>query len=257
MRRIRVIPALTMENQRLVKTVKFGKRVYVGDPVNTVKIFNDKEVDELLLLDIGKDRGAKGPDISYLAEIASECFIPMGYGGGIRTLDQARRVFEAGIEKVSLKTALMATGALLTDLARIYGSQAVIASIDVRRGGFLGSDHLLTDGGQRKIREDPVSIARRAVDLGAGEILLTAVDRDGTMTGYDIDLIRRVADAVSVPVIANGGASGIDDFLKAVTHGGAAAVAAGAFFVFKGPYRAVLVNYPSQQILREKLFAEV
>lgn len=257
MRRIRVIPALTMENQRLVKTVKFGKRVYIGDPVNTVKIFNDKEVDEILLLDIGKNRGEQGPDISYLSEIASECFIPMGYGGGIRTLDQARRVFEAGIEKVSLNTSLFGSGALVTDLARIYGSQAVIASIDVRRGGFLGREHLLTDAGQRKLREDPVVVARRAVELGAGEILLTAVDRDGTMAGYDLDLIRRVADAVSVPVIANGGASGVDDFLRAVTHGGAAAVAAGAFFVFKGPHRAVLVNYPSQQILREKLFAEV
>lgn len=257
MKRIRVIPVLTMEDQRLVKTLKFGKRTYVGDPVNTVKIFNDKEVDELMLLDIGKGRASTGPDTDYLTEIASECFIPMGYGGGIRTLDQAKRVFDAGIEKVSLNTALFTSGDLITELARIYGSQAVVASIDARRGGMLGRDHVLTDAGRRKVREDPVAVARRAVGLGAGEILLTAVDRDGTMTGYDLDLVRRVAEAVTVPVIANGGASGVEDFLAAVAQGGASAVAAGAFFVFKGPHRAVLVNYPTQAVLRENLFTTV
>ncbi|AXI54105.1 imidazole glycerol phosphate synthase subunit HisF [Sulfitobacter sp. JL08] len=255
MKRIRVIPTLTMEERRLVKTLKFGKRTYVGDPINTVKLFNDKEVDEILLLDIGKDRGPKGPDIEYLRELTSECFVPLGYGGGIRTLDHAKAVFAAGVEKVSLNTALFDTEKLVGEIAQVYGSQAVLASIDVRLGGFLlGRDHVLTDAGQRKVKSDPVEVAKRAVELGAGEILITAVDRDGTMEGYDTALIRRISEAVSVPVIANGGASSISDLLLAVRDGGASAVAAGAFFVFKGPHRAVLVNYPRQEALRSQLF---
>jgi imidazole glycerol-phosphate synthase subunit HisF len=254
MKRIRVIPMLTMEDKRLVKTLKFGKRTYVGDPMNTVKLFNDKEVDEILLLDISKDRAATGPDIAYLREIASECFIPLGYGGGIRTLDQAKAVFAAGVEKISLNTALFEAETLIEEVARIYGAQAVVASIDVRKGGFLGGEHVLTQTGQRRVKRDPVEIAQGAEALGAGEILITAVDRDGTMDGYDLPLIRRIADAVSVPVIANGGASSLADFLAAVREGGASAVAAGAFFVFKGTHRAVLVNYPRQEVLREQLF---
>ena len=254
MRRIRVIPVLTMEDQRLVKTMKFGKRTYVGDPVNTMKIFNDKEVDEIILLDIGKERALLGPDYAYLRELTSECFIPLGYGGGIRTLDQAKQVFAAGVEKVCLNTAVFDVETLIGEVARIFGAQAVVASIDVRRGGLFGREHVVTDCGRRKVKRDPASVAQRAVDLGAGEILITAMDRDGTMDGYDLDLIRRVADAVPVPVIANGGASGIPDFLSAVRDAGASAVAAGALFVFKGPHRAVLINYPQPQVLREQLF---
>lgn len=253
MKRVRVIPTLLIEQGRLVKTIKFGKRTYVGDPVNTVRIFSDKEVDELMLLDIGVAKAGKEPDFNLLREIASECFIPFGYGGGIRTLEQARRAFDAGVEKVVLNTALHRAPKLASKIARMYGNQAVVASIDVKKG-LLGGPKVMTECGSRRVSGDVTDIARNAVDAGAGEILLTAMDRDGTFDGYDMELIRRVTAAVDVPVIASGGARGIPDFLAAIKEGGASAVAAGAHFVFKGPHRAVLVNYPSQAVLREGLF---
>lgn len=257
MKRIRVIPALSMEQGRLVKTKCFRERTYVGDPVNTVKIFNDKEVDELLLLDIGASRAGTGPDFALLKEIASECFIPLGYGGGISTLEQARRLFGIGVEKISLNSALVDNPGLIGEVARIYGSQAVVASIDVRGSGFLRRERVFTHGGQRAEKEDAVTLAKRAVSAGAGELLITAMDRDGTLSGYDIQLMARLSAEVPVPIIANGGASGISDFVAAVRDGGASAVAAGALFVFRGPHRAVLVNYPSQQALREGLFSQL
>lgn len=254
MKRIRVIPALLLEQGRLVKTLRFGERTYLGDPVNTAKIFNDKEVDELLVLDIGATRLGTGPDFTLLREIASECFIPLGYGGGISTLDHAQRVFGTGVEKIALNTALIDNLSLVGEVARIYGSQAVIASVDVKRGNFFRRDRAFTNAGKRAEKDSPVTIAKRAVDAGAGEILVTSMDRDGTMVGYDLDLIAQISAAVSVPVIANGGAAHIADFAAAVQTGGASAVAAGALFVFRGPHRAVLINYPTQQALREGLF---
>lgn len=256
MKRVRVIPTLLIEQGRLVKTIRFGKRTYVGDPVNTVRIFSDKEVDELMLLDIGVARAGKEPDFDMLREIASECFIPFGYGGGIRTLDHARRAFDAGVEKVVLNTALHTVPTLAGKIARIYGNQAVVASLDVKKG-LLGGPKVMTACGTKRVPGDVTEIAQRAVEAGAGEILLTAIDRDGTFGGYDMDLVRRVSTAVDVPVIASGGARGIPDFLDAIKEGGASAVAAGAQFVFKGPHRAVLVNYPSQAALRDGLFSKL
>ncbi len=253
MKRVRVIPTLLIEQGRLVKTIKFGKRTYVGDPVNTVKIFSDKEVDELVLLDIGAAKSAKGPDFAMLRDIASECLLPSGDGGGFRTLDQARQAFDAGVEKVVLKTALFDTPDLPGQVGRIYGAQAVVASLDVKKGMF-GGPRVVTQCGTRKVAGSVIEVARRVVAAGAGEILLTAVDRDGTFDGYDLDLVKQVATAVDVPVIASGGARDIPDFLSAIREAGASAVAAGAQFVFKGPHRAVLVNYPSQAVLREGLF---
>ena len=254
MKRIRVIPALLMEQGRLVKTHRFGERTYVGDPVNTVKIFNDKEVDEVLLLDIGATPKGAGPNFELLREIASECFVPLSYGGGIATVEDARRIFDAGVEKIVLNTALVDAPELVGEVAKIYGSQAVIGSIDVRRDGVFRRERVYTAGGHRKTGLQAVTAAQRAVELGVGELLITSMDRDGTLGGYDVELIGRVSKAVPVPVIACGGASGLEDFLAAVQEGGASAVAAGALFVFKGPHRAVLVNYPSQQSLREYLF---
>ncbi|MDF1722300.1 MAG: AglZ/HisF2 family acetamidino modification protein [Minwuia sp.] len=253
MKRVRVIPTLLIEQGRLVKTIKFGKRTYVGDPVNTVKIFSDKEVDELMLLDIGVAKSGKAPDFGMLREIASECFIPFGYGGGIRTLDHARQAFDAGVEKVVLNTALFETPDLPAQIGRIYGAQAVVASLDVKKGMF-GGPRVVTQCGTKKVPGSVLDVARRVVAAGVGEILLTAVDRDGTFDGYDLDLIRQIAETVEVPVIASGGARDIPDFLNAIRDSGASAVAAGAQFVFKGPHRAVLVNYPSQTVLREGLF---
>jgi cyclase len=256
MRRIRVIPALLVERGRLVKTLKFGPRTYVGDPVNTVKILNEKQVDELLLLDIAATRDGAAPDLTLITEIASECFMPLAYGGGVHDLEQARRIFSVGVEKIVLNAAQISQPDLIGQIAGIYGSQAVVVSIDARKG-LLGGYRVATHGGQRRTSLDPVTAARRAVDSGAGEIMVCNMDRDGTMQGYDLELTRAVADAVPVPVIASGGAAELTDFVEAIQQGHASAVAAGAMFVFKGPHRAVLVSYPAQSDLREAVYAKV
>ncbi len=256
MRRIRVIPALLVEKGRLVKTLKFGARTYVGDPVNTVKILNDKQVDELLMLDIGATRYGSKPDMKMITEIASECFMPLAYGGGITELDQAKRIFAVGVEKVVVNAALFHHPKLIGEIATIYGAQAVVVSIDAKKGMF-GGYSTVTHGGAKKTPMNPVQAAKRAVELGAGEIMISNVDHDAVMKGYDIDLIRAVADAVPVPVIAAGGAGSTADFVAAVTEGHASAVAAGALFVFRGPHRAVLVNYPNRAVLKAEVFGKV
>jgi cyclase len=248
MLKTRVIPTLLLRGAGLVKTTAFRNPVYVGDPINAIRIFNDKEVDELVLLDITASRSNKGPAFSTIENIASECFMPVAYGGGISTVDEIRRILSAGIEKVVINTAALANPGLVREAVREFGSQAIVVSIDVKRK-WLGRYEVYGDGGSRATGQEPVPYARQMQDLGAGEILLTAIDRDGTMKGYDIELIAKVAAAVGIPVIASGGAGAIADFGLAAKQGGAAAVAAGAMFVFQGPHRAVLITYPSQAAL--------
>jgi len=239
MRRIRVIPTLLMEGGGLVKTVRFKERKYVGDPINTVKILNDKEVDELVLLDIGATREGKSPDIARITEVAGECFMPLAYGGGITKLSQIKDILNAGVEKVILNTAFIKTPELVNEAASIYGSQSIVVAIDVKKSLF-GGYRVMISGGKKKTSLEPVSAAKLAVEKGAGEILINCIDQDGLMAGYDTELIRSIAEAVPVPVIACGGAGKVEDFVTAVKEGKASAVAAGAFFVFKGPHRAVL-----------------
>jgi cyclase len=245
---------LLVDQGRLVKTTAFAKPKYVGDPINSVKIFNDKQVDELIVLDISASPSGKGPDLSLIRDIASECFMPLAYGGGITTVEQAQAIFSSGVEKVVLNTAFFSTPTLVGEIARIYGSQAVVVSIDVRRPWPLRKPVAVYRSAARSSGMSPVDAACRAVEAGAGELFLNAVDRDGTMSGYDIDLIRAVAGSVEVPVIAAGGASKIDDFVAAVRDAGASAVSAGAMFVFNGPHRAVLISYPDQATLRSRVF---
>lgn len=252
MLRTRVIPTLLLRGSGLVKTQKFRDPRYVGDPINAIKIFNDKEVDELILLDIAASREGRGPAFSILEDIASECFMPVAYGGGITTVDEIRRILKTGIEKVVINTAALANPQLVRAAAREFGSQAVIASIDVKRR-LLGRYEVYADGGTKATGRDPVEWAKEMESSGAGEIVLNAIDRDGTMKGYDIDLLSRVATAVQVPVIASGGAGSVADFGRAVKEAGVAAVAAGAMFVFHGPHRAVLITYPSQAELSAAL----
>ncbi|MBF0625878.1 MAG: imidazole glycerol phosphate synthase subunit HisF [Magnetococcales bacterium] len=255
MRRIRVIPVLTMRGGGLVKTVRFGfdQARYIGDPLNTMRLFNDKEVDELALLDIGATRRGEPPDLSRIAEMAGECFMPLAYGGGITRLDQIKAIFQVGVEKVILNTALFEQPELVTRAAEIFGSQSIVASIDVKRG-LLGKATVRTRCGRRRTGLTPLAAARQAVERGAGEIILNSIDRDGTFQGYDLDLIRAVAAEVPVPVVALGGASGVEDFLPAVREAAASAVAAGSLFIYQGRHRAVLVNYPRQDLLRAQLF---
>ena len=245
MRYARIIPCLLLRGSGLVKTRQFKDPKYVGDPINAIKIFNDKEVDELVLLDITASAEERGPAFTTITEVASECFMPLAYGGGIRSVEDIRRILMLGVEKAVVNTIAWRDPEVVRLAAREFGAQAIVASIDVRRK-MLGGYEVVVDRSTRGTRQDPVDYARRMEDLGVGEIFLTAVERDGTMKGYDLELIRRVTDAVSVPVVAAGGAGKLADFRSAIREGGASAAAAGAMFVFHGPHRAVLITYPSQ-----------
>ena len=239
---------MLLSGERLVKTVRFKQPTYVGDPINAVKIFNEREVDELAILDISATRERREPPYQHLQTIAGECFIPLSYGGGIRTIEQARRLFSIGVEKVLINSAAAENPSLLTAIAAEYGSQAVIAGIDVKKD-WLGRTRVFTRAGTTNTGREPVEYAKAVADSGAGEILLNSIDRDGTMTGYDLQLIGEMSKAVSVPLVACGGAGSIADLGAAITAG-ASAVAAGSLFVFAGQRRAVLINYPSPAELR-------
>lgn len=246
MLRTRVIPALLLRNESLVKTIRFGRFTYVGDPANTVRIFNELEVDELLFLDITASKEQRSPNLKVLSEIADECFMPLGYGGGLRTLDQAKSVFDTGFEKVAINTYAAKNPSLISAIAAQYGSQAVIASIDVKRSRF-GRKSVRTFGGMYNTQKDPVQWAREVEQRGAGEILLTSIDREGTWQGFDIDLIKKVTDAVTIPVIAHGGAGTIDHIRLVVKQAGASAVALGSMVVFQKKDMGVLVNFPEKE----------
>lgn len=238
----RVIPCLLLDGETLVKTVRFDDPVYVGDPVNVLSIFNDFEVDEIVLLDVAGARSRRPSPDALLAHLAEECFIPMAYGGGLDDADAMGRILQIGFEKVVVGTALATAPEAVAEAARRFGSQAVVGAVDVRRTG--AGTRAFVRGGAVDTGEDAVAWARRAVDLGAGELLVTSIDREGTMDGFDLDLVREVVDAVEVPVIAHGGAAKRRQLAEPVAQAGASAVAAGSLFVFQGPQRGVLINYP-------------
>lgn len=248
----RVIPCLLLQDGGLVKTRRFGPARYVGDPINAIRIFNEKYVDELVLLDIQASRTGAQPDYDLIARIAGECFMPLCYGGGIRTLEQARRIVACGVEKIAVNSMAIERPDLLRELSDELGASSVVASIDVKRDLF-GRERVFDPGRRRTTRLDPVAHARAVVEAGAGEIFLNNVDRDGEFCGFDVDLIRRTTQAVNVPVVACGGAGRLED-MRAAVAAGASAAAAGSMFVFYGPHRAVLINYPSYAAVRE-LFA--
>ncbi len=249
--RPRVIPALLLKGQGLVKTVRFKEPKYLGDPINIVRIFNDKEVDELIFLDITATNENRRPPFEMLAKITSECFMPLGYGGGIRSLEDVKTLLGLGVEKVILNTAAVEIPALVTEAAEYAGSQAVVISMDVKRG-LLGRYEVFTRSGTKATGLDPVRHAQEMERRGAGELFVNSIDRDGTMQGYDLDLVRRVAEAVGIPVIACGGAGNLQHLAEAI-RAGASAAAAGSMFVFQGPLRGVLISYPSQEELRRVL----
>lgn len=244
----RVIPCLLLRGGGLVKTVRFRDPVYVGDPINAVRIFNEKEVHELAVLDIEASRRRRGPDFALLERICCEAFMPMAYGGGLRTVEDVRRVLELGFEKAVINTTALADVSFFARVAELCGSQSVVASVDVKKDLF-GRRRVYGHFRGRCINASPAKYAVAAEQAGAGEILLTSVDRDGTQAGYDLDLVREVSTAVGVPVIACGGAGRVEDFALAV-KAGAAAAAAGSLFVFHGPHRAVLITYPTPAELR-------
>ena len=256
MKRIRVIPVLLLQNGGLVKTVKFKKPNYIGDPINAVKIFNEKEVDELVFLDIEATKSGKEPDYNKIEEIASECFMPLAYGGGIKNIGQVKRIIGIGVEKVILNTSAVSNPQLISEIARIYGNQCAVVSVDVRKDMF-GKYVCYTNSGKQKVKQKITDFVKALENAGAGEIILTSIDREGTFNGYDIDLIKKVTEIVNIPVVANGGASKIEDFANAVINGRSSAVAAGSLFVYKSKNRGVLINYPSQNELKEKVFGKL
>lgn len=252
MRRVRVIPVLLLHNNGLVKSVRFKRYTYVGDPINAVKIFNEKEIDEIVILDIDATKEKRGPDFERISEIAGEAFIPLAYGGGITTIEQVKKLFYLGVEKIILNNSAVNNPALITAAASLVGSQSVVVSIDVKKNLF-GKYKVYTGNGRENTGHDPLSFAREMQAAGAGEIFLNSIDRDGTYAGYDHSLIKEVSHAVTIPLIACGGASETGDFAGAVASG-ASAVAAGSMFVFQRPHNAVLISYPSQQELTQKLY---
>jgi imidazole glycerol-phosphate synthase subunit HisF len=247
----RVIPTLLLRNQGLVKGSRFAGHRYVGDPINAVKILNEKEVDELIFLDIGASQDGTDPNMDLLQAIVGEAFMPVGYGGGITSCAQVERLLALGVEKTVLNTAVFTRPELVREASTVAGAQSIVVSIDVRR--HLRRYEVWVKAGTLRTRTDPVTWARRAEDLGAGEIVLCSIDREGTRSGYDLELVRAVADAVQIPVVAAGGAGGLADFAAAVREGHASAVAAGDLFVFHGKHKAVLITYPPRTEL-EALF---
>ncbi len=247
----RVLPCLLIKEGGLVKTTKFKKPSYVGDPINAVKIFNKKEVDELVVLDIEASEQGRGPDFEMIKDFVTEAFMPLAYGGGITTLEQARQLLNLGVEKIVVNTALGSHPGLISELAEVFGAQAVVAALDVKKSMFKGFD-AYTLNGSKALKRNIVEFAKDLEAKGAGEIFLTAIDREGTMAGYDTKLIKEISAAVEVPVVANGGAKEPEDFARAV-EAGASAVAAGSMFVYHGPHRAVLISYPERETLEELL----
>jgi cyclase len=244
--RPRVMPCLLLRNGGLVKTTKFTDARYLGDPVNTVRIFNDKEVDELVLLDITATTESKPIQFELVHEIVSEAFVPVCYGGGVRSLEDATRLLALGVEKISLNTSALEDLSLISAISERFGASTTVVSIDARRR--RSRHEVATRNGSKTTGRNPAEWARAVVDAGAGEILINSVDRDGTMEGYDLELVGSIASEVTVPVIAAGGAGSLSDFAAAV-DAGASACAAGAFFVFQGRHRAVLISFPSQDDL--------
>ena len=246
----RIIPVLLYKNSGLVKTVRFKKLIYVGDALNAVKIFNEKEVDELIFLDMDASIEKKNPPLQLLADIAGECFMPLCYGGGIRSIQMIKEILNVGIEKVSVNTFATENPHFIREAAENFGSSTIVVSIDVKKNIF-GNYEVFSKGGRVNTKLDPVKYAVEMNRQGAGEILLTSIDRDGTKKGYQVDLISSISKEVDIPVVACGGAGSIMDFKTAIIEGGASAVAAGSMFVFYGKHHGVLINYPSQKEITE------
>lgn len=239
----RIIPVLLLHNGGLYKTKQFKKPSYVGDPINAVRIFNEKEVDELLIFDIDCSKGNKEPNYTLIKEIVSEAFMPVGYGGGIVSLAIAQQVFKLGVEKVIINTALQNNQHLLAEIAAIYGAQAVVASIDYKKA-FIGGTKAYFTNGTKKSVFTPQELAEIAEKAGAGEIILNSIDREGTYQGFDINLLQQIVESVQIPVVVCGGASNNSDF-DAAKKAGASGMAVGSMFVYRRPHNAVLISYPS------------
>ena len=247
----RVIPSLLLQDRALVKGVRFRSHRYLGDPINAVRLFNEMEVDELIILDISVTAKKRKLDFELIQNIASECFMPFTYGGGIRELDDMRQIFRIGVEKIAINTHAFEKPEFIRQAVQEFGSQSIVISIDVKKN-LWGQYEVFVRNGKKATGRDPLDYAQEMETLGAGEILFNSIDRDGTWEGYDLKLLRKITQAVNIPVIASGGAGSVDHFVEAVKDGGASSVAAGSMFVYQGKDQGVLINFPKREEL-EKL----
>lgn len=248
--RARAIPCLLLKDQGLVKTVKFGSPTYIGDPINAVKIYNEKEVDELIFLDITATNEGREPNYQLIEKIAQECFMPFSYGGGIKTIESIKRLMRSGVEKVILNTTSHEDPEFVRKAARSFGSSTIIAAIDIRRN-LWGKYRRFIRSGKRRVKGDVVEIARSLEEMGAGELFINSIDRDGTMVGYDLEIISRITSSVGIPVIACGGAGNLSHIKELIQTTGVSAAAAGSIFVYHGRIKGVLINYPKRSELDE------
>ena len=246
MLRPRIIPCLLVKNKGLVKTVKFDHPKYVGDPINAVRIFNEKQTDELMVLDVDASTEKREPDYKIIEHWASDCRMPLGYGGGIKNIDQALRIFSLGVEKVALSSAAIENPGLITEIATQVGSQSVVVVLDVKKK-LLGGYEVCTYNGKKYTGKNPVDLAKQFENLGAGEIVINSIDHDGAMKGYDMTLIEKVRKNITLPLTVLGGAGSLDDIGQLIKKFGVIGAAAGSLFVFVGVYKAVLINYPNPE----------
>jgi len=255
MLKIRVIPTLLLRDAGLVKGSLFKDHKYVGDPINAVKIFNDKEVDELIFLDISATQKKREPNYELIKDIASEAFMPFSYGGGITSVTQIEKLFNIGVEKVIINSSAFFSPTLITDASKVAGNQSILVSIDARRSIF-GKYEVFINNGSVSTKFNPIDYAKRMQDLGAGELMICSINQEGTRKGYDLELVRMVSNAVEIPVIASGGAGSLNDLHDAIKKANASAVAVGDMFVFHGKHKAVLITYPKYKEL-QLLFNEI
>jgi len=247
MLRPRVIPCLLVRDKGLVKTVQFGESKYVGDPLNAVRIFNEKEVDELIVLDIDATAHGREPDYKMIENLAAECHMPLCYGGGVTSAEQVQRIISLGVEKVAISAAVLARPEFISEVAEQVGSQSVVVVLDVRKRGLFGKYCLQTHNGTKNSNLDPVKFAQEVEKLGAGEIVINSIDLDGVMSGYDANLVGKIREQTKLPLTILGGAGSLEDISDLYDRFGIIGAAAGSLFVFKGVYKAVLINYPNRQ----------
>jgi cyclase len=255
MYRPRIIPCLLLKGQGLVKSIKFKDHRYIGDPINAVKIFNDKQADELIFLDVFASKENRCVSIDLVKKLGDECNMPFTVGGGVQTISQIKDLIQSGAEKVSINSAAVSRPHFIKEASSEFGSSTIVVSIDVKKK-FMGGERVFVKNGSSASQYRPEEFARIMQDNGAGELLINSIEDDGMMSGYNTDLIKRISDVVDIPVIACGGAGSVSDLVSAVTNGGASASAAGSLFVFHGPRRAVLINLPAKEEMK-KPFAQL
>lgn len=245
MLRSRIIPCLLVHKKGLVKTVQFKDPKYVGDPINAVKIFNEKEVDELMVIDIDATSDSRGPDFTLIKNLATECRMPLCYGGGVTTVEEAKKIISLGAEKVALSNAALSNPSLLKEIAKAVGVQSVVVVVDVKKKKFFGGYEIYTHNGKKKSKKKFDQFLKELEEIGIGELVINSIDNDGKMTGYDLELAQIARDIVSTPITVLGGAGNLKDIKSLISKFKLIGAAAGSLFVFKGKYKAVLINYPN------------